>query len=159
MEKNVIDYEALDAKLNAKKVYKLADVQHRIKKVAFDVVRFMDGEDIDGLWKIEKTPDGEFILANYEEDLTKEASAKSSWSTHVNKRTDDVHIFYKNYPISKIASAEFVNMGIPEAEINEVIASLPKKLANNSKLVRGLLNKLSENERQELFSKHPELAK
>lgn len=159
MEKNVIDYEVLAQKLDAKKVYKLSDVQHRIKKVAFDVVRFMDGEDIDGLWKIEKTPNGEFILANYDEDITKEASIKSNWSTHINKRNNDVYIFYKNEQISKMANSEFVDMGIPTTEVNDVIESLPKKLANNPKLVKGLLNKLSETERQELFLKYPELAK
>lgn len=39
MNKFSLDYEHLDQRMNTRKVYRLADVQHRIEKVAFDVVR------------------------------------------------------------------------------------------------------------------------
>ncbi len=158
MSKTSLDYSSLENKLNTsnKKVYKLADVQHKIRKVAFDVVRFIDGSDIEGLWKVDKTPDGECIVALYDESegLEKTASTLSEWKVLLSKQ-NDLHVFYKNEPIVRLASQD---LGIPEEEINLVPTYLPEKLANNSKLVRGLLNQLSESERQELYNKYPELA-
>lgn len=158
MSKTSLDYSILENKLDKskKKVYKLADVQHKIRKVAFDVVRFIDGSDIEGLWKVDKTPDGECIVALYDEgeSLEKTASTRSEWKVLLSKQ-NDLHIFYKNEPIVRLASQD---LGIPEDEINLVPSYLPEKLANNSKLVRGLLNHLKESERQELYNKYPELA-
>jgi len=158
MSKTSLDYLSLENKLDKsnKKVYKLADVQHKIRKVAFDIVRFIDGSDIEGLWKVDKTPDGECIVALYDEGdgLEKTASTRSNWKVLLSKQ-NDLHVFYKNEPIVRLASQD---LGIPESEINLVPTYLPEKLANNSKLVRGLLNQLTESERQELYNKYPELA-
>jgi len=157
MSKSSIDYSSLESRLekSKQKVYKLEDVQHKIRKVAFDVVRFIDGSDIEGLWKVDKTPSGECIVALYDEDsLEKTASVKSNWKVLLSKQ-NDLHVFYKNEPIVRLASQD---LGIPEDEVGLVPTYLPERLANNSKLVRGLLNQLSEPERQELYKKYPELA-
>lgn len=158
MSKTSIDYSNLENRLekSKQKVYKLSDVQHKIRKVAFDVVRFIDGSDIEGLWKVDKTPDGECIVALYDDDnhLEKTASEHSNWKVLLSKQ-NDLHVFYKNDPIVRLASED---LGIPEDEINLVPTYLPEKLANNSRLVRGLLNQLSDVERKELYKKYPELA-
>jgi hypothetical protein len=158
MSKTSIDYSNLEQRLekSKQKVYKLADVQHKIRKVAFDVVRFIDGSDIEGLWKVDKTPDGECIVALYDDEnhLEKTASENSNWKVLLSKQ-NDLHVFYKNDPIVRRASED---LGIPEDEINLVPTYLPEKLANNSRLVRGLLNQLSDVERKELYKKYPELA-
>ena len=157
MSKSSIDYSSLENSLDKskQKVYKLADVQHKIRKVAFDVVRFIDGTDIEGLWKVDKTSQGEYILALYDEDnLEKTASVKSDWKVLLSKQ-NDLHVFYKNDPIIRLASHD---LGVPEEELNLVPSYLPEKLANNSRLVRGLLNQLTDSERQELYKKYPELA-
>lgn len=157
MSKSSIDYSSLENSLDKskQKVYKLADVQHKIRKVAFDVVRFIDGTDIEGLWKVDKTSQGEYILALYDEDnLEKTASSKTDWKVLLSKQ-NDLHVFYKNDPIIRLASHD---LGVPEEELNLVPSYLPEKLANNSRLVRGLLNQLTDSERQELYKKYPELA-
>jgi hypothetical protein len=157
MSKSSIDYSSLEKSINKseQKVYKLADVQHKIRKVAFDIVRFIDGSDIEGLWRVDKTSEGECIIALYdEEQLEKTASTKSNWKVLLSKQ-NDLHVFYKNEPIIRLAAQD---LGVPEDEVNLVPSYLPNKLANNSRLVRGLLNQLSESERQELYKKYPELA-
>jgi hypothetical protein len=159
MSRPSLDYSSLETSLEKtnQKVYKLADVQHKIRKVAFDVVRFIDGSDIEGLWKIDKDNKGEYIVALYDESdssLEKNASLNSQWKVVLSKQ-NDLHVFYKNDPIVRLGSED---IGIPEDEISLVPTYLPQKLANNSKLVRGLLNQLSEHERQELYKKYPELA-
>ena len=135
------------------KVYKLSDVQHKIRKVGFDVVRMFD---IEGLWKVDKTSDGECIVALYEDEegLEKNASLNTPWKVLLGKQ-NDLHIFYKNDPIIRLASSD---LGIPEEEVNLVPQYLPERLANNSRLVRGLLNQLSDFECQKLYQKYPELA-
>jgi len=157
MSKSSIDYSSLEENINKskQKVYKLSDVQHRIRKVAFDVVRFIDGSDIEGLWKVNKTDQGECIVALYDEDnLEKTASVKPNWKVLLSKQ-NDLHVFYKDEPIVRLAAQD---LGVPEDEVNLVPSYLPERLANNSRLVRGLLNQLSETERQELYKKYPELA-
>jgi hypothetical protein len=159
MSRPSIDYSNLENDLNKsnKKVFKLSDVQHKIRKVAFDVVRFIDGSDIEGLWKIDKNQQGEYIVALYDDSvdsLEKTASDKTGWKVVLSKQ-NDLHVFYKEEPIIRLASTD---LGIPEEEMTLVPTYLPNKLANNSKLVRGLLNQLSESERQELYKKYPELA-
>jgi hypothetical protein len=160
MSRPSVDYSSLETSLEKsnKKVYKLADVQHKIRKVAFDVVRFIDGSDIEGLWKIDKDNKGEYIVALYDESaqdlLEKNASSNTEWKVVLSKQ-NDLHVFYKNDPIIRLASED---IGIPQEEISLVPTYLPQKLANNSKLVRGLLNQLSEHERQDLYKKYPELA-
>lgn len=157
MSKSSIDYSGLEKEIDKskQKVYKLADVQHKIRKVAFDVVRFIDGSDIEGLWRVDRTDQGECIVALYDEGgLEKNASLNSNWKVLLSKQ-NDLHVFYKNEPIVRLAAQD---LGVPEDEVNLIPSYLPEKLANNSKLVRGLLNQLSESERQELYKKYPELA-
>ena len=80
MDKFTVDFTNLDKKINGKKVYKLSDVNHIIRKVAFDVVRFTQNEDTEKLWKIEDSADGPVIVAMYDDDsegLTVTASDKT----------------------------------------------------------------------------------
>lgn len=160
MSKPSIDYSSLEKNLDksAQKVYKLSDVEHKIRKVAFDIVRFIDGSDIEGLWKVEKTPQGECILALYDEDsMSKTASLKGGWAAVLSGQ-NDVNILYKNEPILRLASQDLNQLGIPKEEVGLLPTYLPEALANNKRLVIGLLSQLPESERKELYTKYPELA-
>ena len=81
MKKFAIDVDSLENKLQKKTAYRLEDVKDKVRKVAFDVVRFVDNDaTIDGLWQIQKHDDGEYIVAMYE-DKPMAPVEKMSWST------------------------------------------------------------------------------
>lgn len=163
MKKFAVDYSSLQSSLEKPKVYKLADVKDKIKKVAFDVVRFLDSDNIDGLWQIQHTSDGDYIVAMYggeetgpEAPVTKSSSVKTDWSVITDKSGSNLNFFYKGTPVTRLSTAA---LGLPSTEANFATSYLPVKLANNSKLVTGLLQELSPEERKELLTKHPELNK
>lgn len=160
MFKHSVDYSSLEKNLDKskQKVYKLSDVQHKIRKVAFDIVRFVDGSDIEGLWKVEKTPQGECILALYDEGDSLEKTASSAPWKVVTSSQNDLNVFYKGEPVIRLSNTDLKNLGIPKEELNLVSNYLPDALANNPKLVIGLLNQLPESERKDLHMKYPELA-
>lgn len=139
----------------------MADVQGRIEKVAFDVVRFMDGsEDIDKLWRIHKEDDGnEFIVAMYEDGSLQTSSEhknteKTAWHAATNKTASHITVFYKGEPITKVAAAD---IGADADEASALCKHLPQRLASERRLVTALLQDLSDDERQALKDRHPEL--
>lgn len=154
MDKYSIDYTLLNNKLSSPKIYKLASVQGKIEKVAFDVVRFMDGtEEIDKLWRIHKGDDGnEYIMAMYDDSPTE--TVKNAWSAAINKNASHMTVFYKGEPITKLAAAD---VGATPTELSALCNQLPSKLAAERELVGALLSDLSESERDALKERYPEL--
>ena len=61
MDKHSVNYDNMNKKLTEKKAYKFNDVKDRLIKVAFDVVKFKDSDNIDGLWQVQSSDDGEVI--------------------------------------------------------------------------------------------------
>jgi hypothetical protein len=151
MSKFGIDRADLERKLT-KKAYKLSDVKDKIQKVAFDVVRFKDGDVASDLWKIENGVDGPYIVAMYSED--DEVEKKSSWEVASLKSQAAFQIYYKGDPIVKIA---FDKLKIPTSELNKVPEYLPSKLAENKKLVHSLLKELDDVTKKQVLVKYPEL--
>jgi hypothetical protein len=147
------DYVGLDQTVNQKKFYRLADVKSRIEKVAFDVVRFTDSEDLDKLWIIREENGDKVLVAMYEDDSNKEITVKASWAA-IPDKTGNVNVFYKGDPITKIAVEQ---MGIPKEDNALVSRSLPNKLASDKSFVSSMLSSLSVQNRSELYSKYPEL--
>lgn len=146
------DYETLEKHVTNKKVYRLADVQDRIERVAFDVVRFRDSEGLEKLWVIQEQNGEQVIAAMYDDEVCKEASVQN-WTT-IPDNKGNVNIFYKNDPITRLAMS---NLGIPEEDAASVSRYLPKKLSSDKTLTKALLNELHEKEREALFAKYPEL--
>lgn len=151
MPKFSIDYSGL-AKLT-KKAYRLSDVKDQLETVAFDIVRFKDGDKGAELWQVQNADDGDYIVALYDEDEVKTASA-NPWGVHVTKNGSDLQISYKGDPLVRLASSK---LGIPSAELHKAEQYLPEKLATNKKLVKALLGELSEAARQEVSKRYPEL--
>lgn len=149
-----LDYKELDFRLT-KKAYKLSDVADKVEKVAFDVVKFKDG-DFSHLWQVNKADDGnEYIVALYneEEQIEKTASVRNTnWS--VLKDRENIHIVYKNEPIAKFAASY---LGIKESDLDLVEEYLPNKLATNKSLVEKLLKSVGKIKKEELARKYPEL--
>ena len=154
MPKFSIDYSGL-AQIQ-KKAYRLSDVKDQLETVAFDVVRFKDGDKGADLWQIQSADDGDYIVALYDadEENEKTAAAKNPWGVFVTKNGHDLQISYKGDPLVRMASAK---LGIPSTELHKAEQYLPEKLATNKKLVKALLSQLSETARLEVSKRYPEL--
>lgn len=155
-----VNYDALEERLKPEpQVFKYAEVKDRLVKVAFDVVRFMDADNIDGLWQIQKTDDGEVIVAMYDGSLpeaeqTKTASVNDSpWLT-MPDRLGHINVFYKDSPVTKISLA---SLGMDGENPESVSFTLSEKLATNNKLRDSFLGSLTQQERAILLEAHPEL--
>jgi len=162
MTKFSVDYSSLDQHFNKQKVYKLKDVQDRITKVAFDVVRFIDGDHtIDNLWRIENTTDGDVIVAMYDENNSGKIEITASnhqddtnWSAMPDKAASSMTIFYKNDPIKKVALKE---LNVENKDANVFCKHISVKLATNKNLVKSLLESIDKEEANYLLNKYPEL--
>jgi hypothetical protein len=150
MSKFGIDYSGL-ANTIIKKAYRLEDVKDRLETVAFDIVRFKDGDKNADLWQIQSSDDGDYIVSLYEPE---EETKTASWEVTLSKTAGELQVSYKGDPLVKIAANK---LGIPRSELPKVESYLPSKLAENKKLVKALLNELSESAKKEVLSKYPEL--
>ncbi len=151
MSKFTVDYSKLENKI-LKKAYKLDEVKDRIEKVAFDVVRFKDGDKGADLWQVQSSDDGDYIVAMYSDDETEKTAA--DWQVVLSKNATDVHFYYKGDPLVKVTASK---LGIPSSELSSVQHYLPQKLSENKKLVKALLNELPESAKKEALNKYPEL--
>jgi hypothetical protein len=151
MSKNSIDYLKLATSIY-KKAYKLSDVKEHLETVAFDIVRFKDSDKAADLWQVQSADDGEYIVALYQPD--EDVKIAKLWDVAVNKTAGDLQISYKGDPLVRISASQ---IGIPYLELSKVEEYLPAKLASNTKLVKALLNELSESAKKEVLSKYPEL--
>jgi len=141
-------------KILLKQAYKLSDVSHKIEKVAYDMVKFKEDDDMSNLWQIVNgdNDDEQYIVAMYDELLEKKASVKSPWQVVVDD--ERLCIFYKNENIAKIAANK---LGLNKKDLALVPSYLPKTLVTNKKMVSSLLNEVSASMRQEIIKKFPEL--
>jgi len=153
MEKFSVNYGTLETELRPKTpVFKYEDVKHRLRKVSFDVVRFVDTDNIDGLWQIQQTDDGEVIVAMYDESSLAEKSS-TDWNAIADK-LGNINIFYKNSPVTKISLA---SAGMADEDADHICEVLSDKLGSNKALLNGLLAKMTTAERDEVLKAHPEL--
>jgi hypothetical protein len=154
VNKYSVDFGVLEQRLEPQKpVYKYADVKHRLVKVAFDVVRFMDTDNIDGLWQIKNTEDGDVIVAMYDDATSDQEKMASNWSA-LPDMAGDINLFYKNDPVTKVSLAKIAMTG---EDPDSVCSTLASKLSTNQKLLASLLSGLTTHEREELLTAHPEL--
>jgi hypothetical protein len=151
MSKNSIDYSGLENRI-LKKAYRLSDVKDQLETVAFDVVRFKDSDKSADLWQVQSADDGEYIVALYQPE--EDQKTASVWEVRVSKTAGALQISYKGDPLVSISSTR---IGIPRNELHKAEEYLPEKLASNKKLVKALLNELSESAKKEVLSKYPEL--
>jgi formate-dependent phosphoribosylglycinamide formyltransferase (GAR transformylase) len=157
-DKFTVDFDHLtQSLLPQKRAYRLADVENRIERVAYDLVRFRDNADTDQLWKIEESADGPIIVALYGEDgaiKTSESSTKQDWDAIPDKKA--VHIFYKGEALMSLSSEE---LGIPTEEFGIVRRWLPRKLGTDQGLQKALFSKVASSGRELIAQRFPELRK
>lgn len=151
MNKYAVDYSSLGNSLKEKpRTFKYEDVKHRLKVVAFDTVKFTD-DDLSGLWQVNQTDDGEYIVASYEDAPITDKTA-SDWNVH--QSGDNIHIFYKNEPLTKISLG---SLNVPVEDRYLILNDLSIKLANSKELVYKLLQDLPETRKTEVLNTYPEL--
>lgn len=153
MPREQINYGALNETLTKKATYRLSDVKDQIEVLGFDIVRFKSDDNDANLWKIDPSPDGDYIVSTYEEapDTLKTAS---QWEIVLNKTASAMQVYYKQDPIVQIKTA---SLGIPAEELSSLPRYLPHTLASNKSLVHSLLKELSESAKNAVLSKYPEL--
>lgn len=162
MDKYSIDYDHLEKAVNKPKVFKYEDVKHRLQKVAFGTVRFMDAnEDIDGLWEIQQTDDGDVIVAKYDYNpMTSESSEEegmkieSSWDVVPDRRGANVYVFYKGEPVTSIEAEKFA---AAEEDLPAICKNAAAKLNTDSQFKDMLLSEVALEDKIRLFSRYPEL--
>ena len=153
--KDSLDYVGLQNKIY-KKAYRLSEVKDQLETVAFDIVRFKDGDKGADLWQVQSAEDGDYIVALYdnEEDTVKTATLPNPWDVSVSKAASAIQVSYKGEPLVSLASSK---LGIPPTELNKVPGYLPNKLAESKKLVKSLLNEMPLTARVAVLRKYPEL--
>lgn len=151
MPKFSIDLDNVESVVS-KRSYKLSDVQDKLVKVAFDVVRFKDGA-ADELWQIQSADDGDYIIALYDEEEKVATASLQPWSVVI--KNADLHVFYKQEHLCKVASTQ---LGFQESDLSLAKQYLPSKLASNKNLVKALLNSVDQDTQKSILSKYPELA-
>lgn len=156
-DKFTVNFDRLAETVVPQRAYRLKDVEHRIEKVAYDLVRFRENEDTDQLWKIEDGGDGPVIVALYGEDGSLpnvESSVKRDWEVISDKTA--MHFYYKGEPLVSLSSDQ---LGIPETEFNIAGRWLPQKLASDERFQMLLLNKVNRAGRVHIAQRFPELTK
>jgi hypothetical protein len=150
MAKFSVDYSSITGQIT-KKAYRLSDIKDQLESVGFDIVRFKDSDKSADLWQVQSADDGEYIVALYQSDEEKTAAI---WDVSISKISGDLQVSYKGDPLVRVAASR---LGIPASEVNKVPGYLPAKLAANPKLVKALLNELSESAKKAVLNKYPEL--
>ena len=156
-DKFTVNFDRLAEEVVPQQVYRLKDVEHRIEKVAYDLVRFRENEDTDQLWKIEEGVDGPVIIALYGDDgslLKSESNIEKQWEVLPDKTA--MHFYYKGEPLVSLSSEQ---LGIPKEEFNIAGRWMPKKLATDERFQSLLLNTINRSGRVHIAQRFPELTK
>lgn len=137
----------------SKRAYRLSEVEDKIEKVAWDVVRFKNGNP-EHLWQIQDSPEGAFIIALYDEEDEVKTAVATTCPWTVTAHHKNLHIFYKNEFLYKIAGS---TLDVSEEEMSFFQRCIPAKLASSPELVNSLIKSLDPQKAKTLLSKYPEL--
>lgn len=156
MDKFNIDFDNLSEKMKKKRAYRMEDVKGRIRKVAFDVVRFIDSEGLDNLWKVKTVGDEEYIVAMYGEDEEKveKTASENLWRAIENGR--GVDIFYKGAAVGTI---DLSSLGFDPSDRQLASQWIPVKLGEDRDFTDRFISSLSSSERENLAVVAPELVR
>lgn len=154
MSKFSLDFNTLSNTIS-KKVYKLSDVADRIEKIAFDIVRFRDGDDRANLWQIQSADDGDYIVSMYDNETSEQKKSESSWEVVANKSAGELSFFYNDDFVVKVSAAQF---GIENDNLDNFSKHLNSRLSDNKKLASMLVKKASKEVREALVKKYPNIS-
>lgn len=152
---DTLDWDSLSKSIN--KTDKIAFEPNRglFTKVAFDVFQ-LNTSPAESLWKLEEDESGEQFLVAMYDDANAEITVKSNWSTLPDKTAQNITLFYKDTPIQRFASKEF---GFEPETAGIFQRTLVEKLSSDQEFRLKFLNSQSEEMRNQLLIKFPEIAR
>lgn len=152
MDNRDLDFDKLSHSLQPKRQYRLADVAGKVRKVAFDVVRFTDTDNLDKLWRVETINDEEYIVAMYgEDDVVEKTASSNPWRAIVNGNGLDV--FYKGANVGGIVAPNGYNID----DLALMAQWVPAKLASDESFVKNYISSMTKDEAEVLATLAPEL--
>jgi hypothetical protein len=144
---------ALDVNPDTKKVLYEPNKQH-FTKIAFDVFQ-LNTSPVQSLWTLEEDDDGtSYLVAQYEDIEERPLESKSHWIALSDRDNKNVTLFYKDMAIQRFASSEF---GFGNDDVHIFQRTLVEKLSSDRSFVEKLLKSQSEDTREALLSRFPEL--
>ena len=154
MYKFPVNFDSVSDSISKKRL-KYAEVKDQFQKICFDVF-YRKGSNPENLWQIQQNADdgNDYIVALYNEDEDKIATANAppDWSVFI--KNAELHIFYKKEHLCKVSA---IDLGFVDKDLELAKQYLPRKLADNKNLVKILLNTIDPITRQNLSAKYPEL--
>lgn len=106
MEKFELDYKSLSNVVDPDTSrIPLKGNEHRIIRVAFDMVRFKDSGP-EELWQVQSNDDGEFLVRTF--DISNEENiVTSNWKVMLDKKEENITVAYQDVPIKRIACKQY----------------------------------------------------
>lgn len=148
MDKFKIDYTEVANSLKPITKIAVSQVSDKLEKVGFGVVRYNEGNK-SSLWEIK---DGHiYALYDQEDSIEKQSN---DWSVEPDKTGKFATVFYKDTAVKNI---KFADYGVEPGDIRTFAKMLPERLANNTELVKKMLDSLDDNYKARLLEIHPEL--
>jgi hypothetical protein len=150
-----IDCNELFRKIDPKRTkYPYEQYRDRLVKVAFDVVRFIDSENLGDLWKVETDEDGkDYIVAMYDQQGIPD-KLSSDWQ--VISTGEQMQVFYKNSFITKV---DCETLGLKPHMVARLYPDIERRLAKDKGFVKSLLKATPEQHAKEIVERFPELVK
>lgn len=132
---------------------KYAENKTRFSKIGFDLFRDTESEFI---WKLEKDSETgeEYIIRTASVDPL--FSSSNSWSTQVDSGKSAITLIYKGHAIKAFKKAE---VQFDENNVEEWRRFLVDKITTDPTFLTKVLSGLSEERKNYIFGKHPELKK
>ena len=86
--------------------YKFADVQHLMRKVAFDQYKPLSGADT--LWELREEAGTKYLYSVYDDatDLTAKSADDADWQATSDRDGKNVTLSFKQFPLVRFAAAE-----------------------------------------------------
>lgn len=134
-----LDWENLaDSTETAHTRYKFADVQHLMRRVAFDVYKPLSGSDV--CWELREEDGIKYLYSVYDkpEDLTATSTKDQDWVATSDRDGKNVTLSFRQFPLVRFAAASH---GFAQDEAEDFAKFLQAKAQDKEfadKLVRQL---------------------
>ena len=150
-----LDWQGLSEGTETKRTcHKFADVQHLVRKIAFDQYKPLVGE---GLWELREEDGVKYLFSVYDEpsDLKATSSAATDWQAASDRDGKNVTLSFKQMPLMRFAAAKcgftpdeaesFAKFLQAKSQDSEFVSKLATQLPDAKKAVLADLLNGSEN--------------
>lgn len=114
--------------------------EDRLVHVAFDLFNLKD-KNPEELWKVQSNDDGqEYIIRAFELSDQDEIVSKANWKIDFDKKAENLTVYFKNIPMTKLCAANFGAKDVKE--VNLLRKTLYTRLNNDKNFAKLLINTL-----------------